>query len=184
MSPALLPANSRTAFSEVSQTLTACLRANQCKLRADGWFARNGSYTLEQLDAEIARLQRLLISYNALKDLAEATPPKYPIDQPEAPDSAGRSKDDFKTTYVDIYGKMAAVNKYKEQIRNAKTPADVDTIKGNSAYTSALQDLATAQEKLGKVVEANRDYEAANTKFMTASLTGMSANVLFSEVQV
>jgi hypothetical protein len=66
-------------------SLTPNRWATYCKRKAEGWYARNGGYTLGQLDAEIARLTSLLDSY----DLAATTitdPNKtYPITNPTEP---------------------------------------------------------------------------------------------------
>ena len=50
--------------------------ATLCQQKQEGWFKRNGDFSIDQLDAEIQRLDRLSRSYAALKEAATLpTPP-------------------------------------------------------------------------------------------------------------
>ncbi|KAK0647152.1 hypothetical protein B0T16DRAFT_172948 [Cercophora newfieldiana] len=47
--------------------LTPANWATLCKLKAQAWFDKNGTYSLDQLDTEIARLDALSVSLSAMK---------------------------------------------------------------------------------------------------------------------
>jgi hypothetical protein len=144
-----------------------------CKQKADGWFSRNGQWTIEQIDAEIARLTRLLFSYQAMEALATADPPTYPAIAPTAPGSTGRDDTALKTAYTTVYTNYALVNKYKTNIRSAEDDAAREAIEKDAAYSKAKTDLETSQAALNKVISDNTDYHAAQAKFDIATLSGM-----------
>ncbi|EXL91402.1 hypothetical protein NOF04DRAFT_17923 [Fusarium oxysporum II5] len=51
--------------------------------KAEGWYSRNGTYTLGELDSEIARLNTLATSYTAAQELIKDH--KYPVDTSTTP---------------------------------------------------------------------------------------------------
>lgn len=148
--------------------------ATYCKNKADGWYERNEGYTLEQLEAEIARLKRLRISYETANGLTSLPSPEFPISAPQAPDSTGKDEAAVTTKYTDLYKAMAKVNMFRERERNGQ-----DMHQSGDAATDtpekALEAFAKAQGLLGKTVKENQDYEAAQAKYTLASLNDGSA---------
>jgi hypothetical protein len=54
--------------------------ATLCIKKASDWYACNGGYSLEWLDAEIERLARLQLSYEALNEVTiGGTSAQYPV---------------------------------------------------------------------------------------------------------
>ncbi|KAG4291462.1 hypothetical protein FPRO06_03347 [Fusarium proliferatum] len=64
-------------------SLTPARWATYCKRKAEGWYDRNGAYTLGELDSEIARLNTLASSYTAAQELIKDH--KYPADTSTTP---------------------------------------------------------------------------------------------------
>ncbi|KAL5622338.1 hypothetical protein FOBRF1_001588 [Fusarium oxysporum] len=64
-------------------SLTPARWATYCKRKAEGWYSRNGTYTLGELDSEIARLNTLATSYTAAQELIKDH--KYPVDTSTTP---------------------------------------------------------------------------------------------------
>lgn len=153
-------------------------RASKCKAKADGWYARNGSYTVEQIDAEILRLERLKISYNALASKAEADPQTFPIQGPVEPTGEGVQDADLTTKFQALYAAHAAYNLEIEKIR--ADPTKRGDIVNSDDFKAKKTALKAAQADVEKTVDGNREYHAQLTKYQTAALTGNAKESLNS----
>ncbi|KAK6330551.1 hypothetical protein TWF718_002751 [Orbilia javanica] len=61
--------------------------ATICQQKVDGWFKRNGNFTLDQITAEIDRLVRLEISYECMYEAITGGETYKTIEGTDAPDS-------------------------------------------------------------------------------------------------
>ncbi|KAI0465830.1 hypothetical protein F4859DRAFT_527711 [Xylaria cf. heliscus] len=152
--------------------------AGLCKQKTEGWFEKNGEYSLDQLNGEIRRLQRLLVSYQALKsamDIDSADPkPKYPIESSEdtkAPDTT-QSDTDLQKTYTELYAAEAKMNLLNQKIRNAKKEEDRKAIRDSDDYKKAVTDLKAKRIELAKAISSNKELHSQATKYALAHLTG------------
>ncbi|KAK3711832.1 hypothetical protein LTR37_009350 [Vermiconidia calcicola] len=153
--------------------------ATLCKMKEDGWFARNGDYTLEQLNAEIDRLSRLLVSYKVMgsamgytiaPDLTvsdpDATKVTYPVDLPgEAPDTKGPS-DNLQTAYADLYTKSALLSAVNRKLEG-KTPSELED---DPAWKSANDALNTSRFALRRALDDQQHAQSDHTKRSMASM--------------
>lgn len=161
--------------------------ATLCQKKQEGWFRRNGSYSLEQLDGEIRRLSRLLSSYETLQTVT--TPREHPavansklptlrsdfplVDPADVkPDVDPETADkNLHTAFENLYIAEATVNSMNAQI--AKLPAkDQEAKKTETKYTAAVTALDTQRKNLQEAINKNKNVHAAWAKYENASLTG------------
>lgn len=147
--------------------------ATLCQKKSEGWFKRNGEYSLPQLDAEILRLENLKLSYNVMKGLTDKATPEYPLKAPEGEGSGTESSDqqsadDLKAQYealykaeADLAGESAKIRKGRQ--RNAAPDS-------NNAYLEKKKKLQDQRALLAKEVEKRRLAHAEWTKDATATL--------------
>lgn len=170
--------------------------ATLCKQKQEGWFRRNGQYSLEQLEAEIQRLQRLLTSYEVLRQVttpkrisrdpnrgANGAPagasgaPSFPLANPEdmKPASDLKASDDaLEQAFKDLYIAEAVMNSQEAKV--AKLPEDQrNTEMASEDYRNAASNLDKARVGLAAAIKGNKEMRAAWTKYMTASMQGKSA---------
>ncbi|KAF5715826.1 hypothetical protein FGLOB1_2863 [Fusarium globosum] len=103
-----------TGSSEVyGVSLTPNKWATYCKRKVEGWYARNGTYTLAQLDSEIARLESLLRSCELASSLVgkdKDGKPQYPVAGTLPPSqSLEDSKAKVGAAMTSLYKKQAAL---------------------------------------------------------------------------
>ncbi|KAI0397923.1 hypothetical protein F5Y17DRAFT_454509 [Xylariaceae sp. FL0594] len=158
-------------------TLTPKNWAGLCKQKSEGWFKKNGEYSIDQLNAEINRLKRLETSYKSLRlamDIDKSDgKPKYPIE--ESQDPAPNPKDsekDLQAKYAALYSAEAKMNMFNQNIRNAKNDAAREDIRKSEPYKTALRDLKARRKELAQVIETNREINAQAAKFALAHLEG------------
>lgn len=151
--------------------------ATLCKQKSEGWFARNGEYSLDQLDAEIARLRRLQISYDAMavamgidtdKEHDNKGASKYPVagSDEKIPDLKASDKALHKA-FLGVYeseGDLAGHNK-KLPVRASKT---VKEVKGKGDETPGP---TTEKKPVPKTVEPPTQATGGNA----ATETGRTA---------
>ena len=148
--------------------------ATLCKQKQDGWFKRNGTYSLEQVEAEIERLQRLQLSYAALRTVSMATPPTYPIAEPDKAKPAkteDQSDTDLKTKFTNIYNAEAAFATQNALVRDMDAAAATD-YKSKDPYKAAMTSLMTARKDLDAEIKANMKNHSDWTKSNLAHLEG------------
>ncbi|KAG9505073.1 hypothetical protein J7337_002039 [Fusarium musae] len=138
-----------TGSSEVyGVSLTPSKWATYCKRKAEGWYTRNGTYTLAQLESEITRLESLLRSYELAKSLVEAgkdDKTQYPVAGAEPPsetvkDTEAKVNEAMKT----LYEKQAAVAGVVYNLQQGK-PGDKE--KAQKEVLEAQRALQAAQDK-------------------------------------
>lgn len=125
-----------------SVNLTPKNWAKLCKDKSEGWFARNGEYSLDQLDAEIARLGRLKISYKAMavtmgvgedQDGANTGGSKYPVAESDEKkpdlDASNRALQQAFQGVYEAEGELAGDNK---KLRASKTGKKVKRGEGGN----------------------------------------------------
>ena len=148
--------------SEVySVSLTPNRWATYCKRKAEGWYARNGGYTLGQLDAEIARLTSLLDSYNMAETTVKDHAGTYPVANPTKPTT------DPKTTTQTLTTKMTAL--YTAQGELAGATYNGNQIKSKKEATveekkKADEDIETARKKVDAAEKDVQDAQTADEK--------------------
>ncbi|KAL1610520.1 hypothetical protein SLS60_002189 [Paraconiothyrium brasiliense] len=141
-------------------SLTPNRWATYCKLKAKGWYDRNGSYTLAQLEREIARLESLLASYTSAGTLiihAKDKPATYPVAGAKKPtidpnDTKQKVQDELAALYKTQAVLSGAIYNL-EQVEGAKPPADSGDIeKAKGEVTIAQTAVGNAQKAL-KIAE-------------------------------
>lgn len=138
-----------TGSSEVyGVSLTSSKWATYCKRKAEGWNARNGTYTLAQLDSEIARLESLLRSYELAKSLVDVgkdVKPQYPVAGALPPSqSLEDSKAKVEAAMTTLYEKQAALAGVIYNLQQGK-PGDEE--KAQKEVHHAQKELQTAQDQ-------------------------------------
>lgn len=137
--------------------------AGLCKKKSEGWFARNGEYSLDQLDAEIARLERLRISYDAMaatmgigpdKERANTGGSKYPVavSDEKKPD-LDASNEALKKAFQDVYeaeGELAGDNKKLRELKMVEKGKDKGDADGKqSGGDEAAKEDGDTEDKKG-----------------------------------
>ncbi|KAI8955363.1 hypothetical protein F4801DRAFT_574538 [Xylaria longipes] len=156
-----------------------------CQQKARDWFKRNGTYSLEQVEAEITRLNQLRLSYEALRTLAQSDPPGYPISTPtevkqparkdkiadgshsaltevELDTTVDQSDSSLSSAFTRLYAAEAAL---AEVVSRGLGPDE-------TAYKEAAEELATARVELGQEVKKNMEAHSNLTKSNLAKMSG------------
>lgn len=146
-------------------SLTPNRWATYCKRKAEGWYARNGRYILAQLESEIARLERLLESYQSAETLVkpgEADKKRYPVQDAESPKaSLDATKKAVTDKLSELYQVQAALSGAKfnlEQLQGQKDPPKEQL----ETATKKVEDAQAA------VVQVQKDLKAAEDKDQSA----------------
>lgn len=155
-------------------SLTPNRWATYCRRKAEGWYNRNGSYTLAQLDSEIARLESLLESYNSASTLIkdeESGGRAYPVHGATAPTV---KLEDTKKKVTDglaaLYRAQADLSGAKYNLDNAK-----DDDKGGAQKVKEAQEkVATAQKNLKAAEDADQSARRSWNDYNRAVLAGTS----------
>ncbi|KAI1192407.1 hypothetical protein F5X97DRAFT_317457 [Nemania serpens] len=169
-----------------------------CQQKARDWFKRNGTYSLEQVEAEIARLNQLKLSYEALRSATTAKVPTFPVQAPEAPPKVKGGDGDGTTTGGDGGGTTTGGDGGGTTTGGGTNPSDnIDTLlstaftklysaEGKLAgldatsktdadkYKTAVNDLATARAELDAEVKKNMEAHLNLTKSELAKMEGDS----------
>lgn len=134
-------------------------------LKAQGWYNKNGSFSVDQIDAEIARLQRLLLSFDVMsKATVEAATPTYPMSGAQDVVATDRNEDALRTAIANVYKDRAALN--TDTATKRANPANA-----NAAPNQSLVDaLAASEKKLREVTRNNREYNAEVARHNIATL--------------
>jgi hypothetical protein len=144
-------------------SLTPNRWATYCKLKAKGWYDRNGSYTLAQLDSEIARLESLLASYTSAGTLINREgggPATYPVAGAEKPtidpNSTQQTVQDKLSALYKAQASLSGAKYNLEQLEGAKPadPTKIETAKGQ--VTTAQTAVSEAQKALKIAEDADR----------------------------
>ena len=148
--------------------------ATYCKHKAEGWYERNGKYTLGQLDAEIARLTALLASYMMTETKVGKDPIEYPVKGATAPVlELDKKRSDVATKTDALYNAQAelAGTKYNQgELVNKpglsaedKTKAEAEAKKAIDAATTkvtkAQKALQDAKLALMQAIQDDKDYQ-------------------------
>lgn len=127
--------------------------ATYCKRKAEGWYERNGRYTLAQLNSEIARLESLLDSYTSAETLVKSK--GYPVTDATKPTV---SLQDTKNAVSD---KLSAL--YQAQAALSGSKYNLGQVQGNK--DSNEEAIAAAkkavEEKQAAVVQAQKGLKDA-----------------------
>ncbi|KAK0105142.1 hypothetical protein ONS95_004459 [Cadophora gregata] len=144
-------------------SLTPSRWATYCQRKAEGWYRKNGTYTLAQLDSEIARLESLKDSYKSAQDLlGDGTgKPVYPVANAVAPTT---NREDSKKAINDnlalLYKAQASLSGAQY---NLEQKPDDDGLKkavteAQAAVSKAQGDLRTAEATYQSVLGAWNEY--------------------------
>ena len=146
-------------------SLTPGRWATYCKLKAEGWYARNGRYTIGQIDAEIARLEGLLASYKKMEEAVKGGKDrKYPVQKAQEPskkvDETQRDVDSALTALYDAQGLLSGAT---WNLAHAK-PEEKE--KFQNELKEARKSVAEAQKTLQEKQQAHdrnrEDWNAYN----------------------
>ncbi|KAM6513149.1 hypothetical protein FALCPG4_015616 [Fusarium falciforme] len=154
-------ANSAAEVYGVS--LTPSRWATYCKRKAEGWYERNGSYTLAQLDSEIARLESLLESYksadtlvkekdengNKLYPVAGATKPKANLE-----DTKKAVADNLSALYK-VQATLSGAKYNLEQLQGDKDSEPTAIGEAEKRVKEAQEAVAAAQKNLKAAEDAD-----------------------------
>ncbi|KAI0534790.1 hypothetical protein GGR58DRAFT_504965 [Xylaria digitata] len=137
-----------------------------CQQKARDWFKRNGTYSLEQVEAEIARLNQLKLSYQAMRATINAQPPQFPIytpgeNKPGSTDENGDGNIDssLSTAFEKLYAAEGAL---------AGTNPDPNS----DDYKRAAENLATARAVLDEEVKNSLEAHLNLTKSQLENMEG------------
>ena len=98
--------------------------ATYCKRNAEGWYNRNGTYTLGQIENEITRLQSLLQSYTKAHGLIETSPLTFPTNGAETPATTqDKANTEVATALEELYKAQAKVT--GDRIKKVPSPTDI-----------------------------------------------------------
>ncbi|VTT81678.1 unnamed protein product [Fusarium fujikuroi] len=155
-----------TGSSEVyGVNLTPSKWAAYGKRKAEGWYARNGTYTLAQLDSEIARLESLLRSYelaSSLVDKDKDGKPQYPVAGALRPSqSLEDSKAKVEAAMTSLYEKQAASAGVIYNLQQGK-PGDQE---------KAQKEVLDAQKKLQAAQDQSKTNQQAWNEYTQIALT-------------
>jgi hypothetical protein len=107
-----------------------------CKRKADGYYTKNGAFSLDQVNAEISRLQKLKISLQVMQTEMQQVPPKYPKANPTEPTpTLADSNTALGAAYQALYDAQGVLNA-------ANPPTDAQ----KTEVQNKQRDLATALE--------------------------------------
>jgi hypothetical protein len=121
--------------------------ATICKNAVDGWWKKNGMYSIEQLTAEINRLMQVRASYAAMKEAFNPDDSAYPYVEPL---KAGQTDTTANTSYQSCLKDYLVA-----QAAHAKAPTD----KTAAALSTARDALITEQENRSKTLQATNKYK-------------------------
>lgn len=152
-----------------------------CQQKSRDWFKRNGTYSLEQVDAEIARLNQLKLSYEALKAAINDQPPRFPIfGKPAETTIDGNGEGTATGTEIDKPLSKALDNLYSAEGVMAATDPNPDT----PEYKAADESLATARAKLDMEVQKNLEAHLNLTKLQLQKTSGNDSVHTWLEGQI
>lgn len=143
-------------------SLTPNRWATYCKRKAEGWYDRNGKFTLGQLDSEIARLESLLQSYDSAGDLIKDKDGKrqYPVKDAEEPKvTPDETKQGVKDKLSTLYGDQAALSgaKYNlDQLLGGKDAKEEDIDAAKKKVVAAQDAVVKAQKGLKDAEDADQ----------------------------
>ncbi|GAQ05379.1 hypothetical protein ALT_2700 [Aspergillus lentulus] len=149
--------------------------ATLCKEKQEGWTKRNGAYSIDQVDAEILRLQRIQISYEAMKELMSTDPPTFPISNPDvakpsADDAASKSA--LAGAFKRIYTAEAGMSTQNAILSSKATDEEKNAVTTGSDYQNAVKELKEAREGLYHAIKAYSKNQSAWKKYNLAALQG------------
>ncbi|KAE8150823.1 hypothetical protein BDV25DRAFT_139419 [Aspergillus avenaceus] len=188
-------------------TLTPKNWATLCRKKEEGWFERNGHYSLEQLQAEIERLERLQTSYVAMGEAMgftitlnpklsvtgpDTTKIKYPVADPGGSPSTKPADDAakaaFKATY-EAQGALAdAERKLRQNTDKSQDQKHKDDVKAKEAAlnekrkelankTAAQQDAHSEYAKWAISTMNDQDSKDAARKWLERTINGLVTNI-------
>lgn len=151
-------------------------RATLCKGKAEGWYKKNGNYSLEQLQAEIERLTRLKISYITMGEAMgfvfkeesisigkrEPKNATYPV-KPDSNDQVDQAPD---TKTADTAVKKALKDLYASQGAFAKKESKKKGGEKNKQET----DLDNKRKALADAIETQGEKHLEYTKWAIANM--------------
>lgn len=145
-----------------------------CQQKQEDWFKKNGAFSIDQINAEIDRLQRLQTSYEVLESVTSgaATAPSFPIASPEAPATTPADAESaLKAKYLALYNAEAAVSKENVKIKKLATADDRDKERKSDAYTNLVKAVDKARTELDTQIQTDKAFHSDLTKYQVASLT-------------
>ena len=152
-------------------SLTPSRWATYCKLKAEGWYDRNGKYTLGQIDAEIARLEGLLSSYHDLDQAIKGGKErKYPVQGAiEPPKKISETQGTLDQNTSDLYNAQGSLAGAKWNHEHAK-PEDKN--KTQEALDKAQKNVPPAQKALQEAQKAHDSNREVWDAYNLATLQG------------
>ena len=162
-------------------SLTPNRWATYCKRKAEGWYDRNGKYTLAQLDSEIARLESLLESYKSAGNLIkpdENGKRQYPVKDAEKPTvNPDETKKGVTEKLSALYVEQAALSGAQYNLKQllgdkgAKKEA-IDAAKGK--VDEAQKAVVKAQKELKDAKDADQTARRNMNEYNRMVLDGAS----------
>ncbi|KAF5678616.1 hypothetical protein FHETE_1168 [Fusarium heterosporum] len=154
-------------------SLTPSGWATYCRRKAEGWYARNGRYTLAQLESEIARLESLQESYKQAQTLVTPEPggkPRYPVSGAIQPTKTTKETQDAVAEKLnELYGAQAALAGAKYNYDNGSA-ADKDKLK--EAVEAAQKAVSEAQKGLREAENDDQGVRQAWSEYNRMVLEG------------
>ena len=148
-------------------SLTPARWATYCKRKAEGWYDRNGKYTMGQIDAEIARLEGLLNSYDKLQTAVGGEKErKYPVQKAQEPSKKlNETEADVNHAITALYDAQGLLSGAKWNVAHGK-PGDKANLEKELAgpqkgVTDAQRTLQEKQQVHDKNTEDWNAYKLA-----------------------
>ncbi|KAF5603989.1 hypothetical protein FPCIR_1050 [Fusarium pseudocircinatum] len=159
-------------------SLTPARWATYCKRKAEGWYDRNGTYTLGQLDSEIARLNVLAASYTAAQELIKNH--QYPVDTsttpPAIPAPTVPKVSDADDTVTSSLSALYTAEGSSGGVQPPPAPTDqTATDTSSTGLTPAQKRLADARAALFKSQQDREESAADWDSYDMATMTGDAA---------
>ena len=150
-------------------SLTLSRWATYCKRKAEGWYERNGKYTLGQINAEIARLEGLLDSYNKVEAAVKGGENrKYPAQKAVQPTKPiAETQKDLDKAMTDLYEAQGLLAGAKWNLEHAK-PYEKEKAKGERQ--KARDDVSAKQKALQEKQHAHESNREDWNAYKTATL--------------
>ncbi|KAI9782386.1 MAG: hypothetical protein M1839_005259 [Geoglossum umbratile] len=161
--------------------------ASICKTKVEGFLQGKSSYTLDQVNSEIFRLQEFEVSLKALLAEVQKSPPAYPKSNPGAKPDVDTAQKELTDAYTALYDAQGKLNSGDTSIDSAtidKLRSDVNTkINAWENVSAALvkwelsQPGDNAKATIQKLI-VNVDDQLGKLKGISAQLSGSSITAI------
>ncbi|KAL8789140.1 MAG: hypothetical protein Q9195_006961 [Heterodermia aff. obscurata] len=135
-------------------SLTPARWATYCKRKAEGWYDRNGKYTLGQIDAEIARLEGLLKSYDNVEIAVKGgSDRKYPVQKALQPSRK------VEETQADVDKEIATLYDAQGSLSGARWNLEHGKPEDKEKFQKVIED---SQKRVGEQQKKLQDKQQAH----------------------